>query len=217
MEQLTQEQEEILTGLMLGDGCINRVGSKSFRLTNTRNSEDFYYLLWQYEKLKKFYSTVPKISQYFDKRTNKTYSRCHSQTKSNLIFSEYRKIWYPNNKKSIPENLKLTPLSLLVWFLDDGCIVRYNNSLVVKFSTDGFFEKDVEFLRKLLESFIDEKFCKYKNGQNWILKSSTKAALKIIKIIEPIFLDCMIRKKTWGDLSSVKYRKNRNKYEKQLD
>lgn len=214
-EKFTGEQEEIFNGLMLGDGCINpniRSVKLNPRLTNTRQLSDFDYLKWQYEKFKYFYSTPPKESSYLDKRTNKNYLNCYSNSRTGQIFHEYYNLWYPNGIKIVNKNIKLTPLTILVWFLDDGSIVRSGkNALTIKFATDGFAVSDVEFLADLLFKYTDEIFNVYMNDKGPILKAPTLAAVKIIKTIDPIFLSCMERKRTWSEFN-FNYVKNSNKF-----
>jgi len=43
------------------------------------------------------------------------------------VYRELRKQqerWYPNGKKRVPKDVRLTPLSIRTWFLEDGCLHR---------------------------------------------------------------------------------------------
>lgn len=200
-QTLTYEQKQFLNGLMLGDGSIvypTKNGSLFPRLTITRKSTDIEYLNWQYNFFKEFYNNTPKLRSAYDKRTEKIYYSCNIQTKSGQIFKDYHNKWYLNGKKIVPRDLVLTPLTLLIWFLDDGCITTSSkNALTMKLSTDGFLKDDVSFLAQLLSDFIGKKINIYKNGNGLILKASTLATIEVIKIIDPIFPDFMNRKKIW--------------------
>lgn len=200
-EKLTQEQEEFLTGLMLGDGSIvYSVKNKSLypRLTIRRQAQDKKYLNWQYEVFKEFYSSPPKYMEIYDKRTKKTYISYNLQSKSGKIYKQYHIEWYPYGKKIIPKTIKLTPLTLLIWFLDDGCVVHSGkNSLTIKISTNCFVKEDVEFLSQLLTKNFGIKLNVYKHDSGYILKGATGPALKFIDTIKDIFPDFMQRKKTW--------------------
>lgn len=206
---LTTEQKEFITGLMLGDGSIiysDKNRSKNPRLSVTRQIKDYSYLDYQYNLLKEFYSTGIKYSKVFDKRNNKYWERYYLQSKSLPIFKEYRDIWYNSEgKKIVPKNLEFTPNILSTWLNDDGCIVNYGTTLTLQFSTQGFFKEDVELLRDLLSKYIGENIRVNKHGKYFILRGSTVAAIKFIKIIEPIMLDCMSRKKTWQNFKFEKY------------
>jgi hypothetical protein len=200
--KLSYEQEQILNGLMLGDGCIvypRKYGSNYPRLTITRQLEDKEYLFWQYNVFKEFYGTEPKYFKSYHNKAEKFYEGYSSRTKSGEIFKLIRQAWYDNNgKKIIPKNLKITPLVLLIWFLDDGCIItKSENNLIIKFATDGFSYDDVYFLKTHLNDSYQINLNIYKNGNGFILKGSTIAAKMIISIIDPIFILCMNRKRTW--------------------
>jgi hypothetical protein len=199
-QTLTQEQREFLAGHLLGDGSIvySHNGSLYPRLCLQRQYLDKDYVNYQFNLLKEFYSNEPKHRKVFDSRTNKVYENYALISKSGLIFKELYKKWYPNGKKIIPKDFNITPLTLLIWFLDDGCIINLSkNALQIKFSTDGFSKNDVKFLHSLISNYTKEKFHIYKNGTGYVIRGSTLAALKIIEIIDPIFPDFMNRKRTW--------------------
>jgi len=197
----TQEQSEFFTGLMLGDGGLIWSKNRGYpRLSIGRQLKDKDYVFWQYNVFKDFYGTPPKYYKPYDKRTKKFYERYTCITKSGSLFTKMYNRWYPNNIKIVPRDLILNPFILLVWFLDDGCITKTSeHGLSIKLSTDGFTRDDTDYLAELLGLFIGEKINVYKNGSGWILKSYTLAAIKIIKIIDAILPECMLRKRTWKD------------------
>ncbi len=214
--KFSSEQEEIVNGLLLGDGCLNIDKKRkkiSPRLANTRQLIDFDYLQWQYEKLKDFYSTPPKTYVILDNRTENIYQSCYANSRTGQIFLDYYYNWYPNQIKIVPKDIKLTPMSLLVWFLDDGCVVKSSeHGLTIKFATDGFAKEDVDFLAELLGSYVGETINVYKNDDRFILKAATLAAVKVINIIDPIFLSCMERKRTWKNFDWNYFYNNRNQF-----
>lgn len=213
-EKLTNEQINFLDGLMLGDASIvypSKNRSLYPRLTLRRQSLDKDYMYWQYNLFKDFYNSEPKYMEIFDKRTSKYYNAFSLLSKTGKIFKDYHNIWYPNGKKIIPQDLQLTPLSLLIWFLDDGCVVNTSkNGLTIKFSTEGFSKEEVIMLSSIIKNFSEAELNVYKNGNGFILKGSTLEAIKIIKIIDPIFPECMQRKRTWTkfDFNFVKNSKS---------
>jgi hypothetical protein len=215
-EILSEEQQQILNGLMLGDGSIvfpHKKRSGHPRLSITRQIQDKDYLFWQYEIFKNFYGTPPKYNKFYHNKVDKYYENFACRTKTGQVFTDYYNKWYLNKKKIVPQDLELTPLTILIWFLDDGCVVKSSeNGLTIKFSTDGFTKSDTNHLAVLLESFIHEKINVYKNGSGFILKAATLAAIKIIKIIDPIFPNCMERKRTWKNFNWDYFNKNQNQF-----
>jgi hypothetical protein len=200
-QKLTQEQKQFLDGLMLGDGCI-QYGSKGAlypRLAVSRQIIDREYLFWQYNVFNEFYGTEPKFYKRYHNRVKKFYYGYSTITKSGKLFLDFHSKWYKNGKKVIPRDVELTPLTMLIWFLDDGCVVKSSKSgLTLKISTDGFSKKDVKFLADKLSSLLTTKINVYRNGSGFILKASTLAVAALAKIIDPIFPKCMERKRTWA-------------------
>lgn len=211
---LTEYQQNFLNGLMLGDGCIGYSCKKSKkprfiqypRLSVTRKAADKNYLEWQVEIFKDFYTNTVKERTVYDKRTDKNYYSCGIVSKTGKVFLDYRNKWYPNDKKIVPRDLVLTPLTLLIWFLDDGCAFKKTNSetvLRMKLSTDGFVFDDVKFLCDLLNDYLDlsdkvMKFNIYKNDNHFTIQAcSTIATHAFISKIDDIFPEIMDRKRTW--------------------
>jgi hypothetical protein len=75
--------------------------------------------------------------------------------------------WYPIcGKKQPPDDVRITPLSVMMWYLGDGSLVQGNNTVMLRLSTDGFLPEKVEFLaEKLREKNID---C-HRNNDNRIM------------------------------------------------
>lgn len=197
----TQEQKEFIIGLMLGDGCIQYGGRHTSypRLTVNRQIIDRDYLFWQYELFDGFYGTEPKEYVSYHNKVKKSYHGYGCATKSGQLFLDYHIKWYKDGKKCIPRDIELTPLTMLVWFLDDGCVIRNGKAaFTLKISTDGFHKDDVIYLSDILSSFLDTNINMYRNGNGWILKANTLAVAKLIRIIDPIFPKCMERKRTWA-------------------
>jgi len=192
--KLTPEQIDILNGLMLGDGHLGLANrSVNARLVVRRAIKDESYLFWQYDKFKEFCSdnSIRRYSNYL-KKTNKNYEGISFRTLSNPLFTEFYKKWY-NKIKIVPNDLKLNQLTVLIWFLDDGCITRSSSGkLALKFSTEAFSKDEVLFLLELL----NKRYSGFKiNGK--VINGYDKPVMSFIEDINPIFLECMSRKATW--------------------
>lgn len=146
-----QKVVEIMNGLLLGNGCIINEKNKYFRLKVT--AKDKKLLEWIEKILKeKLDSTDLEYSTYFthDKR-NDTYSLYVGRLK---ILVELEKNWYiklPNGKrfKVLPRNIELTPLTMLLWYIGDGSLIRHKNPNRVPWivlATNNFSKEDVDFL-----------------------------------------------------------------------
>ena len=95
-DHLTDIQQEILTGHLLGDGNLEIGGTNinaGFRVE--RMFSDWEYLLWTYDNFKDFVSNNGiKINQRYLKKMNKIYSSICMRTRISTEFSLYRSLWY---------------------------------------------------------------------------------------------------------------------------
>lgn len=202
-DSLSKEQEEILIGSMLGDGNlgINKKGINA-RFTIKRKIEDKEYLLWEYEKFSTFCGSPTKEHYPLDKRTNKIYPAISFCTRASPIFTNYYKIWYPNKIKIVPKNLELTPLTLLIWFLDDGSINRSKtDTLDLKLSTNGFLMEDVQRLADMLTKRYKQYYGVNKNGNGFVIQTSDGGAKSFISEIMNLIPECMSRKIKWNGIN----------------
>jgi len=189
-EKLTNIQEQILNGHLLGDGGITK-GNKNSSFGITRKDTDKNYILWTVKNFENFiYSTGVNYNQTLDKRSNKIYSSVYFQTKVHPIFTEYRKKWYPEDKKIVPKDLILTPLTIAVWFADDGFLFQSSrNNLRMTLATNGFRHEDVLHLQNQLVNMYGNKvkIREQTIGGFMILSYDTNTVSKIITDIYPVF------------------------------
>jgi len=129
---LTEEEQEVLDGLMLGDGSMadkSRISSRlSFGFKFKETCLDIF------EALKNMnFSPV-----WQDKNTKCWHSK--SNMYHNLLKENKR--WYPKGEKIIPKDIILTSTSCYWWFIGDGYVSDGN----VFFCTDSFQKKDILYL-----------------------------------------------------------------------
>jgi len=142
---------EIILGSLLGDGCIpKRTGrAKSFTLSWEHSLKQEEYAIWKAEKSKIEYN-IYKRSR-LDKRTNKTY---HSITvySTGIDFKEFRNLIYPLGIKIAPKKVldMLTPLSIAVWFCDDGSMYYNGNNCHLSLGINYFKNKKeiIDYFKK---------------------------------------------------------------------
>lgn len=192
--ELTTLQHEVLTGLLLGDGCLwrsKRGHSANAQLAITRTKSDFAYLQWSADIFQNF--VTPKgvrSNDYFDRRTQKTYSRVFLRTRCNPCFTEVYHKWYPNGKKIVPRDLKLTIPAIQVWFADDGCVSRPRGKrkavrFELKIATHGFLPEDVDFLRTSIQDVCGVTF--YRGGDNTLRMGKTSECRDFLRQIDSGF------------------------------
>jgi hypothetical protein len=112
----------------------------------------------------------------------------------------YYNKWYPQQNKVVPIDIKFTPLTLAVWFADDG-YMRCTNShrLQVKFSTHGFDLPSVEIICSHLCDRYSEYFGITLEGDRKkpIIYGSDSAARAFALEIDEHLPPSMDRKATW--------------------
>lgn len=155
---LSQETKEIIIGSVLGDGHISGWGY----LSEKHSEKQKDYILWKSSFFKEI-STEKLITydEYFEERYNKIIKSYILRTRSHSFIYEIADKFYKEidniRIKIIPDNIKeyLTPLSLAVWFMDDGTtswphrkgIKTFKNSKpTAKICTDCFTIEDINKL-----------------------------------------------------------------------
>lgn len=204
--KLTPLQRSVLTGSMLGDGNLN-IPERGInaRLIIKRKLEDQDYLQWEYELFKDFCTQNPIIEYKYDNRTERIYPAVYFYTRHLDIFTSYYYKWY-KDQKIVPKDLELDGYSLLIWFLDDGCVVSNKNGrLDLQLSTDGFLREDTEYLVDKLYKRYDACFSINSDGR---IIAADAATRKFLREIDPICPNFMERKSNKWKLSTDIYDEN---------
>ena len=175
---LNIKQLSVFNGMMLGDGYIrNDVKNGVFgRLgcLHTKSQEE-----WCLLKRNVFSGFDSKIS----------YRKAYKQSKSSvgfmfhsyIIFDQLRHRWYSNRKKVIPTDFSLDLISLVIWYLDDGC--RQNNAAT--FCTERYSKKDVKKLVSELRKFGLEPTINTSRSRLRIYIGSTGNSERLFNLIAP--------------------------------
>lgn len=120
--KLTKTAQEVLVGTILGDGFLQKTGSQNARLRFEHSCAQSAYLRWKMAKIGHLFQG--KVSQIERKHpiSQETYCTMRAQSDSSALLGKWRKLFYPGEKKKIPDDLKeyLGPLALAVWYMDDG-------------------------------------------------------------------------------------------------
>lgn len=162
---LSEIQKAVLLGTILGDGSLRRRG-KYCRL-HIKHSKNQLVLAEYKRKIFANITNMP-VRIFSQKVNNKSYKFCEFVTLTHPEFSKYYEIFYPGGKKKIPEELLesfKSPLSLAVWFMDDGS-ADWAGAL---FHTQCFTKKEVNFLRKILRNNFGLRTSCRKNKNGWVI------------------------------------------------
>ena len=128
-----------MDGLVLSDASITPRGQVAATLQHEEFRDYWNSLLSPYN---------PSTLICYPNKGEKPYFRfC---TKTHADFQQQRKRWYPNGIKKIPEDVKLTPLSVLLWYLGDGYLdTKWGNIFLY---TNSFDVMDVKRVVELLQT-----------------------------------------------------------------
>jgi hypothetical protein len=144
--QLSQRQKDIVVGTLLGDGCLEFDGFKASRLQIKQCEFKKEYVMWLYEELKNLVRTPPK--------QRKDDQQWYFSTRSLIELDLYRNIFYKERIKIVPSNIRdllISPMSLAIWFMDDGTLdYRVKSHYSFNLSTDSFSSENVRLLQEVL-------------------------------------------------------------------
>jgi len=128
---LTQKQESILLGTILGDGYLQKTGLRNARLKLEHGEGQKEYLLWKGKQFPRLFLGKPVYLERLHPKTNHVYKYWRWQSNSTPILGTWHRLFYKNGKKCLPQDLvKLLnqPLALAVWYMDDGCFYQNNHN-----------------------------------------------------------------------------------------
>jgi len=147
---LSNEQREVLSGGLLGDLSLRKIGKFSRLVVEQKNQD---YLFHLFDVFKDYVRTPPKERLQQRLATSETKSTWYFSTISHSDFEEFYKLFYPCGKKILPTNIEdyLTPRSLAYWFMDDG---TYNKSYY-SFATANFSAEEHDILLNVLQVKFD--------------------------------------------------------------
>jgi len=110
---LSKVQKQVILGSILGDGYMRKKTNAHLQITHSYKQKE--YVDWKYKILRNLVLTKP--SKY---RGNANRVGYRFFTKSTPDLTEFYDIFYKNKEKVIPNDIILTPLTLAIWYMDDG-------------------------------------------------------------------------------------------------
>jgi LAGLIDADG DNA endonuclease family protein len=191
---LTLTQHSLLIGSLLGDGTLRKQGNRLNALLEVNHSYKHHeYVDWKWQFFKSYVLTGPK-----PRIGNGSRIAYRFTTRSLPMFTEYYSLFYRNGKKEIPLSLKLDPLSLAVWFMDDGNKTRS----ALYFNTQQFNLTDQKYLQKLLFNTFGLKSTLNRDKNYFRIRISTESSIVLRKIIEPYVIPCLKYKLTYDPVTT---------------
>uniref|UniRef100_A0A6M3L7V3 Putative homing endonuclease n=1 Tax=viral metagenome TaxID=1070528 RepID=A0A6M3L7V3_9ZZZZ len=170
--------EQVIAGSLLGDAYIGRAS-----LEETHGIKQKDYTEWKARILAPLGVNGTHIYNVND-GTGKRHDTIRFWTTSSPYFRSLREKWYPLGKKKVPWDLKLTPISLAVWFMDDGSLST--KKILAEIAVHGFDSYSQERLqRKLAEIGLTSSL---RRGRLFFNRENTNM---LLFLIAPYVPNCM--------------------------
>lgn len=187
---LSKQQQDVLVGLILGDGHLEYDGYRGTRLQVKQSEERREYVEWLFSHFAHITRTPPQ--QRKDTR------QWYFGTRFTADLESIRQKFYVNRRKIVPNNIASmfdSPITLAVWFMDDGRLdYRARSHYAYHISTDSFCETEVNCLQKLLfERFgiVAKTYLSLCRGKRYPKLYIGKNGRDIFtKVIAPYILPC---------------------------
>lgn len=185
----TQRQKNIALGSLLGDAYL-RPSGKSFSLSFTHGEKQKAYLDW---KLNEFHNFVIQESYYCSLREFRGNLPTYSfSTVTHPYLNDLHALCYPHGKKFVSYEWleQLSPLSLAVWYMDDGSINKRYHTIVL--CTNSFsYDEQVLIIDFLAARYgIEAKLESRRNNQT-VLRINASQRYRFFDIVSPHIPDCM--------------------------
>jgi LAGLIDADG DNA endonuclease family len=146
---MTDRQRQLLDGMLLGDGHLERQkGALSARLKIEHSVTQAPYVRWEFAEWREWVRTPPK-ERTRRNRLGTISTNMGFTTLAHDEFEAVRQRYYRDHRKVVPEDLVLTPLSMAVWFMDDGSR-KSNQCRGLYLNTQGFTDQEVELLQSVI-------------------------------------------------------------------
>ncbi|MCD6220352.1 hypothetical protein J7K43_08230 [Candidatus Calescamantes bacterium] len=188
MISLSREQKSILFGIILGDGYLQKTGKKNARLRLEHGGRQKEYLLWKVKKLGKLFQGKPKYLERVHPISKRKYSYWRHQSQSTPYLGKLRRIFYPDGKKRIPEDLEkyLTPMTLAVWYMDDG--YYYSRDRCSYLYLGNVSEKEAEIVVQVLARKFNIEGQVKRKKKGYAIYFSPKETQKLKNVIKDYIL-----------------------------
>ena len=176
MGSLSEVQHELIIGCLLGDGAMRCKTNALLEINHSVHQRS--YVDWKFGHLADLVSTPPKV-----RNGNGGRLAYRFLTRSLPELTPYYRLFYGSGVKRVPD-IKLTPLTLAVWFMDDGG--RSRNAVYL--NTQRF---DAESQQQLLEHLQEQwgiAATLNRDKSYYRIRVSVEGTNRLASLIEPYLL-----------------------------
>ena len=174
---LTNVQESILIGSLLGDGTMRKKVNAYLEINHAYSQK--ILVDWIYFKFKNLVLTPPKW-----RKGNGSREAYRFSTRSLSVLTPFYNKFYFKGRKIIPDNLKLSALSLAVWFMDDGSKSRS----AIYLNTQQFSAEEQKKLIFILKDQFNLDSTLNRDEIYFRIRVRSESSKKMVKIIDKYIL-----------------------------
>jgi len=173
---LNAQQKELITGCLLGRGGL-MPHDTGFRFSCGHLEIEKELLLWKKGIMGNLTNALVKHNKY---------PAYFFRTSIHHELNNFKKLFYSNNKKVIPENISnlISPLALAAWTSDVGWI---NKTFNMRFQTSNYSYEEHLLLKAMLKTYaINSKICEYVRDdvKYYFISLNKRNALNFYEIIK---------------------------------
>lgn len=182
---LSEEQKEILIGLLLGDACLETQNEgRTYRLKIEQSINHQLYIDHLYGLFKDWVLTPPRTRETVS--AGRKSQNLVFQTLSHGAFRFYAHQFYRAGKKIVPDLIHrwLTPQSIAYWFMDDGSI-KSSQSKAVILNTQGFNQSEVVRLSNIIKDRFDLETSVRKQKDGYQIFISGRSYGRFMELVSP--------------------------------
>jgi recombination protein RecA len=174
---LTEQQRSLIIGSLLGDGAMRCKVNALLEINHCYEQRE--YVDWKYRLLANFVATPPKARQGNGSRRAYRFT-----TRSLPVLTPFYEAFYRGGRKAIPR-IVLTPLTLAVWFMDDGS----KSYRALYLNTQQFDLESQQLLITLLKEQWDINASFNRDKHYYRIRMAVSSVKRFRKIIENHLLE----------------------------
>ena len=194
MGSLTQFQKSVIIGSLLGDGHLRTFpGRKNALLEINHSFKQKDYVDWRYGVLENVSASPPKARKGNGKRIA---YRFHSKQLPEL--SEFYRLFYGSGRKAIPDGLTFDPITLAVWYIDDGSKCSEENYYL---NTQQYSFEDQQKLIRMLRCLRLETRLN-RDKIYWRLRFIVSSLPRLKELIQPHLIPSMYYKLSYNPVET---------------
>lgn len=187
---MNKRQKAILIGMILGDTYLQKTGKNNARIRLEQSMKQQEYLVWKAHQFPEFFQGKPTMLTRLNPKYGKTYEYVRWQSYASPEIGKFQKLFYLKDRKGIPSALStvlVDPLSLAVWYMDDGYLYHRDKMAYIYLPT--YTKEEISILLSVLEkNFGINPIVKTKKRNTMVLVFTVSETRKLLAVISPYII-----------------------------